>query len=207
MEKGLKIYLLLYLTVYFLVVFLWPAYRLYRRTGINPITFDQADTAHNYIGRVMKCILVLSAGMVLLFVFGEEGYRYLIPIAYFTSGVWTVLGLIMVHTALVWIVVSQYQMGDSWRIGIDRDSMSELVTRGVFSLSRNPIFLGMIMTMAGLFLILPNALSFCLAVVAYVLIQIQIRLEEAFLEERYGGQYRSYQALTPRLVVMPGCRR
>jgi len=43
-------------------------------------------------------------------------------------------------------------MGASWRVGID-DRPTQLVTGGLFSLSRNPIFSGMLLTLAGFILI------------------------------------------------------
>jgi protein-S-isoprenylcysteine O-methyltransferase Ste14 len=51
--------------------------------------------------------------------------------------------------------IAQYQMSNSWRIGIDEKNKTELVTKGIFY-SRNPIFLGMIISILGIFLILPT---------------------------------------------------
>jgi protein-S-isoprenylcysteine O-methyltransferase Ste14 len=61
--------------------------------------------------------------------------RYL---EYFTIGYNSLEGLIAVA---------------SWRIGIDQSHRTNLVQSGVFSLSRNPIFLGMMLTLFGLFLV------------------------------------------------------
>ena len=55
------------------------------------------------------------------------------------------------------------------------------MTSGVFGWSRNPIFVGMKITLLGLFLIIPNALILLAFVLGVVLIQIQVRLEEDFL--------------------------
>ena len=80
-------------------------------------------------------------------------------------------------------------MSNSWRIGIDEKNKTELVIKGVFSISRNPIFLGMIISILGLFMIVPTALSFCLLITTYFIIQIQIRLEENFLEKQHKQEY------------------
>ena len=45
-------------------------------------------------------------------------------------------------------------MSNNWRIGIDEENNTELVTIGIFSISRNPIFFGMIISVFGLFLII-----------------------------------------------------
>ena len=91
------------------------------------------------------------------------------------------------------------QMSNSWRIGIDEQNKTDLITKGLFSISRNPIFLGMIICVAGLFLVIPNAISLCILVTTYIVIHIQIRLEEEFLKKQHGEQYISYQSKTRRL--------
>ena len=62
----LKIYLPIYLLLYLSVAFLIPTYRTYKKTGINPITFGKADNAHDYIGLIMKILICLLFGTVLL---------------------------------------------------------------------------------------------------------------------------------------------
>jgi protein-S-isoprenylcysteine O-methyltransferase Ste14 len=82
-------------------------------------------------------------------------------------------------------------MGDSWRIGIDQQRTS-LVQSGVFRYSRNPIFLGMIVTLLGLFLTLPNAMTLLTFALGFALIQIQVRLEEDFLTKMHESKYADY---------------
>ncbi|MGL4631963.1 MAG: methyltransferase family protein [Leadbetterella sp.] len=196
----LKLYLPLYLVLYILVSFVFPSIRTYKKTGINPITFGNRDTAHDYIGLVMKILIGLLFFTVLVYTFISKLYPYLSPIAFLESPILVYSGLAIIHLALLWISIAQIQMSTSWRIGIDEANKTELVTRGVFSISRNPIFLGMILSVLGLFLILPNALTFCLTVTTYIVIQIQIRLEEEFLERQHGKDYVMYKLRTKRLI-------
>ena len=53
-------------------------------------------------------------------------------------------------------------------------------------------FLGMRLNLLGLFLVLPNAVTLVILVLGDVLIQIQVRLEEAYLSQVHGEQYQSY---------------
>ena len=57
----------------------------------------------------------------------------------------------MIHLSLLWISVAQYQMSNSWRIGIDENNKTELITKGLFSYKPEPDFLGMIISVAGIF--------------------------------------------------------
>jgi protein-S-isoprenylcysteine O-methyltransferase Ste14 len=100
----------------------------------------------------------------------------------------------------VWTVIAQGHMKNSWRIGIDTDTKTELVTSGLFSISRNPIFFGMTLSLFGLFLTTPNALTALFLILGYVLIQIQIRLEEEFLTKEHGQAYIDYKQKVRRLI-------
>jgi protein-S-isoprenylcysteine O-methyltransferase Ste14 len=84
-------------------------------------------------------------------------------------------------------------MGNSWRIGIDEEKKTPLVQSGLFRFSRNPIFLGMIITLLGVFLTIPNALTLLFLSLGFVLIQIQVRLEEEFLTRTQGEGYAEYR--------------
>jgi len=197
---ALKIYLPIYLLLYMLVAFVIPTYRTYKQTGINPITFGKNDNAHDYIGFIMKVLIVLLFVAVLTYSMSEKMYSYLVPISYLQTQILTITGLALIHIALVWISIAQYQMSNSWRIGIDEKNKTKLVTEGIFSISRNPIFLGMIISVLGLFFIVPNALTFFLTITTYIIIQIQIRLEEEFLQKQHAQEYVNYKLKTKRLL-------
>ncbi|MBK6785589.1 MAG: isoprenylcysteine carboxylmethyltransferase family protein [Saprospiraceae bacterium] len=197
---ALKIYLPIYLIMYMLVAFVIPTYRTYKQTGINPITFGKNDNAHDYIGFIMKVLIVLLFVAVLTYSMSEKMYSYLVPISYLQTQILTITGLALIHIALVWISIAQFQMSNSWRIGIDEENKTKLVTDGVFLISRNPIFLGMIISVLGLFFIVPNALTFFLTITTYIIIQIQIRLEEEFLQKQHAQDYVNYKLKTKRLL-------
>ena len=69
---------------------------------------------------------------------------------------------------------------------------TELVARGLFARSRNPIFLGMRVSLLGFFFLLPNAVTLLTLVLGEVLVQLQVRLEEDFLTKAQGDAYRAY---------------
>lgn len=196
----LKFYLPLYLVLYMMVAFVLPSYRTFKQTGINPITFGKTDNAHDYIGFVMKVLIVLLFVAIFIYSFSDKAYQYVVPISYLMKDVFLIIGLTLIHLSLLWISLAQYQMSNSWRIGIDENIKTELITKGLFSYSRNPIFLGMTISVTGIFFILPNALTFFVMLSTYIVIQIQIRLEEKFLEKQHGQEYLSYKQTTKRLL-------
>lgn len=50
----------------------------------------------------------------------------------------------------------------------------------------------MMHTLAGLFLVIPNAFTLLTLVLGVVLIRIQVRLEEEFLAKTHGQEYAEY---------------
>ena len=119
---------------------------------------------------------------------------------YLESSVLKITGLAMLFVSLVWTYVAQADMRGSWRIGIDAAEKTGLITTGVFRFSRNPIYLGMLASVLGLVLVTPNALTVMLFVVGFVLIQIQVRLEEDFLQKMHGALYNDYKLKVARFV-------
>jgi protein-S-isoprenylcysteine O-methyltransferase Ste14 len=189
----LKYFLPLYLFAYFCAAFFWRSFMVWKRRGVNPIVFKGSDDAHDLIGRVFKLLFALIVAVVLVYSFWPSVYVYFMPIEWLEYSWLRLTGIVLLLSSLAWTVIAQAQMGESWRIGIDQTHRTNLVQRGVFSHSRNPIFLGMIVTLFGLFLVIPNALTLLTLALGVVLIQIQVRLEEEFLAKSHGDEYTEYR--------------
>ncbi|RYZ56324.1 MAG: DUF1295 domain-containing protein [Sphingobacteriales bacterium] len=169
---SLKYFVAAYFILYLVVAFVWPSLRTYQQTGINPVTFGRTDNAHDLIGRWFKALFALILLTIVIYWWDGSIYRYLLPAEYLQREPIQWLGVGLCILSLLWTVVAQHQMGKSWRIGIDQEHRTELKVSGLFAVSRNPIFLGMIVTLVGLFLVLPNAITLVVVTLGYVLIQI-----------------------------------
>ncbi|MFI5218979.1 MAG: methyltransferase family protein [Bacteroidia bacterium] len=188
----LKIILPVYFLIYFTVLALWRVFSVKRKYGVNPFVLPGTDNAYGLIGFYTKLIFLLIALVLIIFVFLPSWYQYLIPISYLQSEMMQETGLTVLAIVFVWILFAQNEMQSSWRIGIDFRHKTKLITTGLFRYSRNPIFLGLIVTMLSLFLVLPNAITLIVFIVSFVLINIQIRLEEDFLRKTFGKDYEDY---------------
>ena len=197
--SGAALLATLFFVLYFLAAFVWPSVRTYRETGINPIVFGKTDNAHDYIGRLLKLVMAIVP-TIILFAWIPELYPYTVPIPFLDVSAARLCGAALCLLSMVWTVVAQSQMGRSWRIGIDSKNKTALVNHGVFSMSRNPIFLGMIAALGGFFLLLPNAVCLVVLVSGWLLIQIQIRLEEEALLQAHGEAYGAYRKRVRRLL-------
>lgn len=200
MENFLKYFMPLFLLAYLFIIFVLPSVRVYRQTGINPVTFAKKDNAHDYIGVVMKVLTGLLVVSIFLFSLSTKAYSFLNLFEYLAVDMLRYIGLFIIHAALVWIVVAQYNMKQSWRIGIDDKNKTALITNGLYSISRNPVFFGMIWSTVGIFFILPNAFTFLVAVTSYIIIHIQVRLEEEHLLKQHGSFYINYKNKVRRMI-------
>lgn len=189
----LRYFLPIYLFIYVVVAFVWRSYIVWKHTGINPVTFKGSDNAHDFVGRVFKLVFVLVVLVVFVYSFFPLVYTYTSPIQWLENRWLTWIGVLLLVLSLLWIVLAQSQMGEAWRIGIDTDHRTPLVQNGLFGISRNPIFLGMSLTLLGLFLTLPNAFTLLAFVSGIVLIGVQVRLEEQYLAQVHPEAYYEYR--------------
>jgi protein-S-isoprenylcysteine O-methyltransferase Ste14 len=185
-------FLFAYLILYFLLVFVLRSILLWRKTGINPLTFKKTDNAHDYNGKVFAFITIFELIVVGIYAFKNEWYEYLLPFWYLEYPALQKIGWIFLIVSLIVVWFSQSKMANSWRIGIDEDNSTKLVTNGMFSISRNPIFLGIMIVNIGLFLTIPNAFTLLILSLSTISVNTQIRLEEDFLKREFGNEYIEY---------------
>ena len=190
---SLRYFLPIYLFLYLGVAFVWRSYVVWKHTGINPVTFKGSDNAHDFIGRVFKLVFVAVVLVVFVYSFFPYAYAYTAPMQWLEHRWLSSIGVLLLLLSLIWIGLAQSQMGEAWRIGIDTEHRTPLVQNGLFGISRNPIFFGMMLTLFGLFLTLPNAFTLLAFVLGIVLIGVQVRLEEEYLAQVHPEAYRDYR--------------
>ncbi|MCT4583253.1 MAG: isoprenylcysteine carboxylmethyltransferase family protein [Flavobacteriales bacterium] len=193
-------YLFIFLIIYFFLVFFLRSYLLWRKTKINPFTFSKGDDAHGYNGKIFSFISVIEIVVVAIYAFNNSWMNILLPFWYLEYEILVIIGWVLLFISLIVVSIAQTQMANSWRIGIDEKNKTELVTKGFFSMSRNPIFLGIMIANIGLFLVLPNAFTLLIISLSTVSINTQIRLEEAFLEMEHGKEYSNYKQKVRRWI-------
>src|SRR5215203_1553305 len=200
MENALRIILPLYLLAFFGIAFLWRSFLVWKRTGINPYVVGKTDKPIDFIENIYPIPVLLLIVVTIVFAFFPSVYQFATPIAWLENSIVKIVGLGFMALALVWTATAQMQMGKSWRIGIDTENKTDLVEKGLFAVSRNPIFLGMRLALFGFFLTLPNALTLLAVVLADVLMQIQVRLEEEHLKGLHGTRYAEFTGRVRRWI-------
>ena len=99
-------------------------------------------------------------------------------------------------------LTAQWQMRDEWRIGVDQKERTALVTHGLYSKSRNPIYFGIFLYWVGLAGALPHPVILILGLVCWVSIEVIVReVEEPYLRSLHGANYERYFEQTNRYVI------
>jgi len=100
-------------------------------------------------------------------------------------------------------VISQHQMGDSWRIGVDQTETTALKTSGLYARSRNPIYFGILLFWIGLCGLFPHPLLWLCAVICWCCIEVIVRkIEEPYLRRLHGDQFDTYLESTNRYRLL-----
>jgi protein-S-isoprenylcysteine O-methyltransferase Ste14 len=200
-ETALRILLPALLLAFAGVDALWPLARLRRTTGSwgVPIVADR-NPGERAIGLALALLLAaLAVGTARFAWSGAAGVGASVP----PPGV-AGAGLALLVAGIAVVAVAQRQMGASLRVGLPPEPTA-LVRRGLYRWTRNPIYLGMLLSLAGVVLVAPGPWSICVWLAAAVLIGVQIRLEERHLTARHGEAYLAYAARVGRFV--PGIGR
>jgi protein-S-isoprenylcysteine O-methyltransferase Ste14 len=104
-----------------------------------------------------------------------------------------IVGLLLLIPSVILLTVARIQLGNAFSV---TPQATALVTGGLYSRIRNPIYVFAAFALAGLILYL-NRSSFLLLLIPIIFLQIfRARRESQVLEERFGDAYRQYRAHT-----------
>jgi protein-S-isoprenylcysteine O-methyltransferase Ste14 len=123
----------------------------------------------------------------------------LLPGAVWLAGWWRLLGLLPLAagTALAVAGSQLFQRVGTTIRPFERSAA--LVTVGVFALSRNPMYLGMVLGLGGIAVLLGTVTPLLVVPLFVWLIQARfIAVEERMLSERFGAAYEAYRGRTRR---------
>jgi protein-S-isoprenylcysteine O-methyltransferase Ste14 len=108
-------------------------------------------------------------------------------------GLARIVGLLLGLIGLGGVVLSRYTLGQSFSVA---PKARQLVTRGIYSRIRNPIYIFAEVFLLGLSVILWRPEMLILLALLIPLQVFRARKEAAVLEERFGDSYRAYRKQT-----------
>lgn len=112
-----------------------------------------------------------------------------------------IVGVCISIIGVVIFVTSVLTMRDSWRAGVSKEDKTELVTEGIYQISRNPAFLGFDLVYIGILIIFFNWILCVVSAFAMLMFHLQItNVEEEFLFATFGDTYLEYKKKVNRYL-------
>lgn len=157
-----------------------------KRLGIQTGQIGKGKTGFvKFVEVTMMLASVLAAAAELVSIFVGTGHS---PAAI------RVLGAVMSVLGTVTFIAAVRAMRDSWRAGVSETDKTELVTNGIYQISRNPAFLGFDLLYIGILLMFFNWILCVITVFAVIMFHLQIvNVEEDFLIVTFGEEYLQYR--------------
>lgn len=104
------------------------------------------------------------------------------------------LGDVLLAVGFTWTVLVHLTLGHHWTSGINGKGPNVLITKGIYRFTRNPIFLGVLVSQFGFWLALPSWFSLICLVFGVTIIMRQTYEEEHHLALRFPNEYFRYRS-------------
>jgi protein-S-isoprenylcysteine O-methyltransferase Ste14 len=152
------------------------------KTTINPILFFSGKMS----GYLTWIIFGLSFLNIKIVHFNSSGYNKEIAFAIMSVG-------------FIAVVLSSINLGRSTRLGLPSDD-TQLKTKGIYKISRNPMYLGFnLLTISSIVYSL-NLTVFLLGIYSIIIYHFIIVGEEKFLQTRFGADYLDFKKRVRRYL-------
>lgn len=102
---------------------------------------------------------------------------------------------------LLGALVCMYSLGDAFRLGAVAQPTENLITTGVYAISRNPFFCALFVWYSGMFLLLPCTAMGLVCLLFFMLVHAQTLQEEKLLLTSSGAVYVAYCKTVPRYFL------
>ena len=129
------------------------------------------------------------------------GFHFVLPVPQVVPGVWRLLGILPVVLGIAISYMAEKQFHQAGTTVNPFAESSRLVTEGLYRVSRNPMYLGMVLVLLGIAILLGSLIPFLVAFIyAGWLHRRFIRREEQMLSTQFGQDWLEYKARVRRWI-------
>ncbi|BAH05567.1 hypothetical protein CKR_0516 [Clostridium kluyveri NBRC 12016] len=172
------------ITIILLVIMILCRVFLLRKMGIKAIKFGEIDK---------KDFIIIPFVLVFFYlVFTSALNLPEVGTELFNNEIVGWIGVVLCVIGLLLFLLSLISFGKSFRVGIDEEKPGDLITTGIFAISRNPIYVAFGFILLGVFLIFSNWILLLYLIAGFWLFNRQVLREEDSLKKIYGKEYLEY---------------
>lgn len=180
--------------VFFILAFGVKNIKTYLSTG-ESIRGKSKKVTASIILSTLIYILILSR----IFLLDPSWIMEVHPIGY---EILRITGFVFVTLGFFMGIFSLIAMKNSWRVGIKYDQKTDLVTSGIYRISRNPYFFSYDLLILGYIFIYPSPILLILYVPLVIIFHKMILEEENYLESIHGEAYLKYKKKVNRYFTL-----
>jgi protein-S-isoprenylcysteine O-methyltransferase Ste14 len=111
-----------------------------------------------------------------------------------------VLGLLLVVAGIAFAIFARFALGGNWSGSVTVKQDHTLIRRGPYSIVRHPIYTGLVLAFLGVALIVGQLRGLLGVSVLFLSFWLKSRVEERFMLEQFGAEYRTYQHQVKGLI-------
>ncbi len=127
--------------------------------------------------------------------------HYFFPVSQVVRGLWRCAGLLLIFLGVFLNIAADKKIKQYETTVKPYEESRVLVIEGVFGVSRNPMYLGMVMILGGVALLVGSVTPWLIVGGFSILMdKLFICPEERMLEQKFGEQFRQYRQKVRRWV-------
>jgi len=154
----------------------------------------EGEPAWSEVGKTHRIAILITHAVIMPFTIG---YSIFLPLKLGTE--WFYVGTPICFLGIV--------MGIMAGVSFATAPLDEPMTKGVYSISRNPMYFGMFLMYVGIGIACASWIFLLCAVVWIISWHFGVPEEERILLEKYGNAYREYMNRTPRWIGIPKSKK
>jgi protein-S-isoprenylcysteine O-methyltransferase Ste14 len=120
-------------------------------------------------------------------------YAVFLPLQLGTT--WLYIGLVIYLFGVAFMIIAVRNFASTPR--------DKVITKGLYSVTRNPEYIGLLLMQIGLGTACISWLYLLLTVMLLILLNANLSAEERYCLHKYGDNYRKYKNRTPRWIGIP----
>lgn len=117
-------------------------------------------------------------------------------ITFFSYDFLKIIGALINIVGLIVWWSAKLTLAENWDAGYGKPKIKRLITHGIYSKIRHPLYWGINITLIGLFILYPKVWFVVISLVIIIYFFHRMHTENAYLSEKLGEEYRDYKKKT-----------